>query len=147
MLESDSEISRKVDGIPLWPTVLGLHHGPSHRGEDGLTPAEAILQSDAEDRVVEEAGAIETHSPGTRACLDEVVGIPLPENVRPVAGNLLARRVRGDPFSPEREINDDWSRRKNSSLFVMPSIPFYLAAAIARILGPVAEDVKRGRRR
>ena len=51
MLESDGEVSSEVDRIPLGPAVLGLHHGPSHRGEDGLAPAKAILQSDAEEEV------------------------------------------------------------------------------------------------
>ena len=47
MLEKYSEVSGKVDGIPLGPAVLGLDYDPGRRREDGLAPAEAILQSDA----------------------------------------------------------------------------------------------------
>ncbi len=112
MFETYSQVSDNVDGIPLGPAVLGLDNDPGRRREDGLAPAKAILQSDAEDEVMERAGPVETHPSGSRIDADEIVSVSLTEHVGSVAWNPLAGGIGGHPFAPEGEVYDDWSKHR-----------------------------------
>jgi hypothetical protein len=112
ILEKNGEVSGGVDGISLGPAVLGLDYDPGSRREDGLAPAKTILQADAEDEVMERAGLIETHWPGSRISAHEVIGISLAEHVGSVAWDFLAGGIGGDPFAPEGEVYDDWGKHR-----------------------------------
>jgi hypothetical protein len=109
MLKKYGEVSGEVNGIPLGPAVLGLDYDPCCRREDGLAPSIAILQSDTEDEVMERAGPIETHPFGSWAYANEIVSVSLTEHVGPVAWDLLSGGIGGYPFTPEREVYDDWT--------------------------------------
>lgn len=106
VLEKYGKISCEVDGISLRPAVLGMDNGSSDRGIDRLPPAIAILQSHAEDKVVEQTVSLEAHSSGLWGCAYEVIGVPLAERISSMAWNLLARSVGGHPFTPEGKVYD-----------------------------------------
>jgi hypothetical protein len=112
ILEKNGEVSGRVDGIPLGPAVLGLDYDPGRGREDGLAPAIAILQADAEDEVMERAGPIETHWSGSWICAHEVIGVSLAEHVGSVAWDFLAGGIGSDPFAPEGEVYDDWDKHR-----------------------------------
>jgi hypothetical protein len=112
MLQNYGKVSCEMHRISLGPAVLGLNNGPTDRGIDGLPPPKAILQSHAEDKVVEHTVFVEAHRSGCGVCAYEVIGVPLAEHVGPVTWNLLARGVGGYPFAPEREVHDGWSGHK-----------------------------------
>jgi hypothetical protein len=109
MLDKYGEVPGEVDGIPFRPAVLRLDYDPGRRREDRLTPAIAILQPDAEDKVMERAGPIETPVSRARINADDIVSISLTKQVGSVAWDFLAGGVGSDPFTPQREIYDDRS--------------------------------------
>ncbi len=109
VLEHDGNIPHHVDGVALGPTVRGLHHDAIRGRGYGLTPAVAILQTDAEQQVLQRAGTVEAHGACTRLQADEIIGVALAEHVGPVAGNFGAGGVGGEPFAPQGEVNDDGS--------------------------------------
>jgi hypothetical protein len=101
-----------VDRIPLEAAVLGLDDGPGCSGEDRPAPSKAILQSDAEEEVMERAGPIETPPFRLGINADEIIGVSLAEDLCPMAWDFLTGGVRGNPFAPKREVYDDRSRHR-----------------------------------
>jgi hypothetical protein len=122
VLEKYGEVPGEVDGIPLRPAVLSTNYNSGRRREDGLAPTKAILQSNAEDEVMERAGPIETQPFRLRIYADEFVSVSLAEDVGAVAWDSLARGIWGYPFAPEREVYNDRSKHRGILSLVVPIV-------------------------
>src|SRR5512139_254221 len=85
ILEKYGYVSSQVDGIPLRPSIFNPDDDSSRSREDGLTPTKAILQSDAENKVMERVGPIETRSTGPRIYADEIISVSVAKHVGSVA--------------------------------------------------------------
>ncbi len=109
ILEREGYVADEVDGIPLRTAVFSLNDRPGCGRVDGLAPTVAILQTDAEEEVLEQVGPVETHIAIFGVDSDEIEGVSLAEDIRPVAGDFRAGRVGGVPFAPQGEIDDDGS--------------------------------------
>jgi hypothetical protein len=120
VLDQYGEVSGDVDGIPLRPSIFGLDDNPIRGREDGPTPTIAILQPDAEEEVMDRAGAIKTHTTGLRIDADEIISVSLAQQVGSVARDFCARGVRNDPFAPERKVYDNWSKHRGILALEMP---------------------------
>jgi hypothetical protein len=112
ILEKDGEVPDEVDGIPLRPAILSSDYDPGGSREDRPTPTKTILQTDAEDEITERARPVESSTTAFRIYADEIVSISLAKGVRSMAWDFRAGSVGADPFAPEREVNNDWSKHK-----------------------------------
>ena len=65
VLESDGEVPDGVHRISFGPAVLGDCNGRVRRGVDGLAPAIAFLQADAEQKIAQGTGPIKPRSTGS----------------------------------------------------------------------------------
>jgi hypothetical protein len=66
---------------------------------------------------MEQARPEGSNGPASRIDADEIESVSLAEQVRAMAGDSRTGGVRGDPFAPEREVNED--RRKHSRILVL----------------------------
>ena len=124
ILDRHGKISNRVDWIPLGPAVLGVDDSAGQRGEDRLPPAETVLQLDAEDKVVEQTGPIETRPPRLRIWADEIEGVSLPQQFSSMTWDFLRGGFAGDPFAPEGKVYDD--RINHGALYVTPKMCLYI---------------------
>jgi hypothetical protein len=63
---------------------------------------------------VKPARPIETRVSGFCFYSNEIIGVFLAKQIGTVAWDFCAGRVWGDPFAPERKVNDNWRRYKSS---------------------------------
>jgi hypothetical protein len=115
VLEEYGEVSDDVNGISLRPSIFGLDDDPIRSREDGLTPTQAILQTNAENKVMELARPIETPASTSWIYTDKIVSISLAQHVGPVAWDFCSGSVGCNPFASEREIDYDWSNHNGWS--------------------------------
>lgn len=108
--ERDGEVSNGVHRISFGPAVLSDNNGRVRRGVDGPAPAIALVQADAQQKIAQEAGSIESRFTGSRVYADQVVGVRLTKYIGSVAWDPPTRCVGGDPFTPEGKLDDDRCR-------------------------------------
>jgi hypothetical protein len=82
-----------------------------------LAPTKEILQTYTEDDVLERARAKETHAPTFWIDADEIVGVSRAKQVGSVAWDSRSGSVWGNPFAPEREVYDNWTKHLGILLF------------------------------
>lgn len=68
-----------MDGIPFGVAILGLNYGPGGGRDDGLSPSEVVLQTNAKDEVMKQAGTIGTRSSALRIDTYEIESVSLAE--------------------------------------------------------------------
>jgi hypothetical protein len=101
-----------VNRIPLRPAILCLNDDPGSRREDGLSPPIAILQTNPVDEITQRARPVETFISTAWIYPHEIVSVSLAKQVGSVTWDSRSGSVGGNPFAPEREVNNDWSKHR-----------------------------------